>query len=783
MPEYERLYLPTPSRSPIVRFGLCPLTIAAAIGITVWLRPTIGGALFFPPFTAAVVACAWFGGLWPGLLATGAAGVANAYWFAEPFGSWVVAGGDDRLRLAVFVTTAIVLTLVIESRNRAVHRDLEQRARWRVALSSIGDAVIVCDEQGRIQFMNAVSEELTGWRTHEAAGRFLEDVFRIINEDTRTIVEDPVAKVLREGSVVGLANHTLLIRRDGREISIDDSAAPVRDPSGRLLGVILVYRDVTARRANERELDEHSRRMRMQAELLDHAYDAVFVRDASPQILYWNPACADLYGWTEKEALGQNPHDLLRTRFPVSLAEVKRALGAEGHWAGELVHFTRDGREVTVDSRHVVVPAEGEEGPRVLEINRDITDRKRAEETLRRSEERLAALYGEAQEANRLKDEFLATLSHELRTPLNAIRGWAQLLLGGKLAPDAVRRAYETIDRSAQAQTQLITDILDVSRIITGKLRLERAPVDVGALVKDTLDGVRPAVEAKRLQVRYSGADGVRILADRERLQQVFWNLLSNAVKFSKAGGRVDVSVAKMASRLEVKVSDTGVGIRRDFLPHVFERFTQSDASASRHYGGLGLGLAISRHLVELHGGSIAAFSEGEGLGATFVVSLPIQSVVEAEESQATVTPRAAAAEHRVAPSLSGLKVLVVDDEEDAREMLSAVLVQQEAEVVSAASAAEAIMALQRERPAVIVSDVGMPGQDGYVFMRIVRALPAAEGGDTPAVALTAYARSEDRLRALAAGYQQHVAKPVTPAELSAVVAALARRAARGEGE
>jgi signal transduction histidine kinase/ActR/RegA family two-component response regulator len=384
----------------------------------------------------------------------------------------------------------------------------------------------------------------------------------------------------------------------------------------------------------------------------------------------------------------------------------------------------------------------------------------------------------EAEAANRAKDEFLATVSHELRTPLNAIMGWTQILRRGEYDEDALRHAVETIERNSKSQAQLINDILDVSRIITGNLRLEVRPVEVASVIKAAVDTVRPAAEAKEIKIQTlldSGAGPVS--GDAGRLQQVVWNLLSNAVKFTPKGGRVQVRLELADSHLEVIISDTGKGIRQDFLPYVFDRFRQADSSASRTQGGLGLGLAIVRHLVELHGGTVRAYSDGEGEGSTFTVSLPLMLGLP---RQSYVEPLYPADDQVLSseslPSLQGLKVMVVDDEADARELLKAMLRPCGAEVLTASSAAEALESVRRWKPDLIVSDIGMPGEDGYRLIRRIRALEASEGGRTPAIALTAYARSADRVRALASGYQLHVPKPVEVQELAMAIASLAGR-------
>ena len=413
------------------------------------------------------------------------------------------------------------------------------------------------------------------------------------------------------------------------------------------------------------------------------------------------------------------------------------------------------------------------------ELQLEVAERKRAEQERTQLLGREQKAREEAQNANRAKDEFLATVSHELRTPLNAILGWARLLRAGKLDGASVDRALETVERNAKAQAQLIEDLLDVSRVITGKLRLDVRPIELASVIEEAIDSIRPAADAKGIRLlsvldpRASPVSG-----DAGRLQQVFWNLLSNAIKFTSRGGRVQVRLERINSHVEVIISDTGAGISPEFLPHVFDRFRQADGTLTRSYGGLGLGLAIVRHLVELHGGRVWADSQGAGRGATFTVQLPLIALRGVELSRdpervhPTVEGDMPLGDSQV---LKGVRVLLVDDERDALEMLALVLDQSGAEVKSATSAAEALETLKEWKPDVLVSDIGMPGEDGYTLITKVRAREMEHERQIPAVALTAHARTEDRMRALSSGFQMHVPKPVEPAELIMVIASLTR--------
>ena len=383
----------------------------------------------------------------------------------------------------------------------------------------------------------------------------------------------------------------------------------------------------------------------------------------------------------------------------------------------------------------------------------------------------------EADEANRAKDEFLAVLSHELRTPLNAVYGWARMLQSGAVSEERAARALDVIVRQSNVQVQLIDDLLDVSRMITGKMRLDVRPVDVKAVVDQALDAARPAADAKEIRIQaVLDPRAGPVTGDPDRLQQVVWNLVLNAVKFTPTGGRVQVRLQRGDSHVEIVVSDTGQGIAPSVLPYVFDRFRQADSSSRRAHSGLGLGLALVKHLVELHGGSVSAQSPGEGLGATFVVTLPVTPAETSAERVDRGHTGTRSEDGPIFRALKGLRVLVVDDDAEALELASAILNGAGATVRVSASAADALSVVRAWRPDVLVSDIEMPGEDGYSLIRKVRALEPSEGGRTPAVALTAYGRTHDRVLSLTAGYNMHVPKPVDPGELTAIIASVAGR-------
>ncbi|MGH9769039.1 MAG: hybrid sensor histidine kinase/response regulator, partial [Blastocatellia bacterium] len=663
-----------------------------------------------------------------------------------------------------------------------------QREWLQITLSSIGDAVIATDPHGHIRFLNPVAEALTGWTQAEAEGKAMSEVFRIVSEKTGQTAEDPLTKVLRDGQTVGLANHTLLIARDGRETPIDDSGAPIKDQTDNIVGAVLVFRDITERQYAEEELrasEEFNRG------ILESAPDCITALDLDGRLLSMNTP-----GMCLMEIDDPGPfEDAYWIDFwqgaerDAAMAAIETARGGKtGRFQGSCL--TAKGTPKWWDV--IVAPIRDRRGKviKLLSTARDITAQYEVESDRQRIAQERARLLkveqrarAQAEEANRIKDEFLATVSHELRTPMNAILGWANLLRGGNMNDAETSRAFETIERNAAAQSRLIEDLLDVSRIITGKLRLERRTVDIVSVIEAALEAARPAAESKQITVESSLDPEVgRVFADPQRLQQIVWNLLSNAVKFTPRGGRVEVGLSGRESQIEITVRDSGQGINPDFLPYVFDRFRQAEGSTTRKHGGLGLGLAIVRHLVELHGGKVTADSPGESQGAIFTVILPVPSVY----SEAPPEPEAVAydeEEDRLllaqAPSLHGLRVLVVDDEPDARDLLAVVLGQRGALVTTADCAGAALETLSAQPFDVLISDIQMPEVDGYELIRRLRAREAGRGKFTPAMALTAHVRAKDRARVLAAGFQMHISKPVSAAELVIGVGSLAGNSGR----
>lgn len=554
-------------------------------------------------------------------------------------------------------------------------------------------------------------------------------------------------------------------KKDGTVINVEITANRLSF-AGRRAEFVLAQ-DITERKQAETALRISEDRYR---DLVDNSHELICTHDLDGKVLSVNPWAARVLGYPSEVLIGLNIRDSLLPEYRAQFDEYLAVVQAEGSARGVMKVRTATG-EIRLWEYYNTLRTEGVETPIVRGMAHDVTERR---EALKREKE--ARL--EAEAANRVKDEFLSTLSHELRTPLTAIMGWSDLLLHDEVAPRKRRQAIETIARNANSQCQLINDLLEVSRIITGKLRLDFADCHLEAVIQAAVDSVRPTAEAKgvRLQVLLEPDIGP-IFGDRERLQQIVWNLLSNGVKFTRKGGLVQVKLQRINSHVEIVVIDTGVGIKPDFLPYVFERFRQADGSTTRTYGGLGLGLAIVRHLVELHGGTAWAESNGEDQGSTFIVRFP--SKFSAEHAVAPVlAPQAAAfVESRDRKRmLRGLRVLVVDDEFDARTLLTTILEKSGAQVRAVSSTREALDSMPAWKPDVLIADIGMPVEDGYSLIRKVRALPREQGGQTPALALTAYARTEDRIRALSEGYQVHLAKPVDRVELATVIGSLCQK-------
>jgi len=678
-------------------------------------------------------------------------------------------------------------------------------------IQSSDDAIVSKDLNSIVTSWNPAAERMFGYSAQEMIGRSI----RTIIPENRQYEEDEVIARIREGEAVDHFE-TIRRRKDGSLIDISLSISPVRDENGTIVGASKIARDITEP-LRARAVEERNRR---QAAFLSRLTATFGVSLEPRQILsslaelsvpYFADWCAvDLQQSNGPiERLAQAHVDPGKVKLLTEL----RARYENPNTPLSPTHVIRTGEptiQLDVTEDQLVDAAAGD--PERLRLLRALAPMSylclplniqgraigavtmaRADSARHFDEEDVrvaldatsraalavdnARTYEQLQVANQLKDEFLATLSHELRTPLNAILGYSRMLRSGILKEQRRDQALETLERNATSLTQMVEDVLDVSRIAAGKIRLHIQPVDLSSVLLDALATVTPAAEAKgvRLESILESQAGP-VSGDPDRLQQVFWNLLSNAVKFTKRGGRVQLRLQRVNSHVEVTVSDTGIGIREDFLPHLFERFRQGDSTTTRAHGGLGLGLAIARRIVELHGGRIHAFSPGEGQGSTFRVELPVMIVHAEVDAEHRVHPRAEG--HRPAmefPRLPEITVLAVDDDPDALALVREILESAGAKVEIATSVRDALAVIERAVPDVLISDLGMPGMDGYDLIQRIRQMDGT-AREIPAAALTAYARSEDRAKALRLGFEMHLSKPIDPSELIAAVAALARR-------
>lgn len=672
----------------------------------------------------------------------------------------------------------------MEDSSRANAEHLRQsEERFRLLVESIRDhAIFMLDTDGKVLTWNAGAERLKGHRAEEIIGQHFSRFY-----PPEALARGLPAHELEVAKVAGsFEDEGWRLKKDGSLFWANVVITAMREAGGRLVGFAKVTRDLTQRRRHEEDLRRSEERFRLLVEgVPDHA---IFMLDVNGVVATWNMGAQRIKGYAAGEIIGRHfsafyPPDVRESGWPDYELQVAADQGSfvDAGW-----RVRKDG---TTFWASVTITALRDDAGRLIgfaKLTQDLTQRKRAEAVEVAGQERDALLEAErgarmaAQRATRIKDEFLATLSHELRTPLSAILGWTHVLLkaDANLEPKELRRAAEVIDRNARAQVKLIDDLLDLSKIMSGKIGLDLQRISMEDVVQAAVDSCTPSADAKdiRLIARMARPSPI-VNADGARLQQVVWNLLSNAIKFTPRGGQVQIVVERDGPQVGLNVIDNGIGIPATFLPHVFDRFAQKDSSTTRSFGGLGLGLAIAKQLVELHGGTIQANSPGEGAGSTFRIELPAATVPSRSQSEQAVQIKALAppAEAAVTGQLVGVHVFVIDDEPDARHLLRWVLEDRGAKVTDFVAAEDALVALQAARPAVIVSDIGMPRMDGFQFMRTVR---ASERGDEriPALALTAFARAEDREKALLAGFQAHLAKPFNVEECVLLIADLARR-------
>ena len=888
------------SDSAAARYGLAVASVAAATLAMFALYAASGlarGAVPFIFYFVAVIVVALYGGRGPVLLTIALSALTADYFFLGPPRSLTL-DFSDVLQTCIFAAVSLFIAALADRSARAEALARADRESLQTTLRSIGDAVIATDGRGLVRFMNPVAERLTGWPLAEAEGRPLAEVFVIVNEVTRETVESPVAKVLREGRVVGLANHTVLLARDGTEVPIEDSGAPIRDERGRTSGVVLVFHDVTEQRKVERA-------RAFQAAIVESSSEAVIGKTLDGTVTSWNAAAVRMYGYEAEEAVGRHISFIVPEELRGDLEEIlARLAGGERVERAETVRVSKDGGRIDVSL--IVSPVRDPSGRLVgaSTIARDITAQRRAAEERARlarlvehergrlknlvahvpgvvweawgepdeesqridfvsdyveqmlgytvdewlstpnfwlsivhpedteraaaearaifdsreggasqfrwvsrdgtavhveaqsrvildgrgravgmrgvtmditerkaTEERLRELYQRAQEVNRAKDEFLATLSHELRTPLTPVLGWTHMIRSGRLGAAEVAQGVRVIEKNAQSLARLINDLLDMSSILSGKMRIESVPVELSSVLREAAETVRPQADARAVSVEVlaGGPAAAVVSGDRTRLVQVFWNLLHNAVKFSREGGRVRVRVGAADGAARVEVEDDGDGIAPEFLPHVFERFRQADMASTRAHGGLGLGLALVKSFVEAHGGSVRAESGGRGRGSRFTVALPaVESDGGRRDSGDLAVPAGEPCAERQC------RVLLVEDAPDTLEMLKVVFASRGYTTAACATPEEALAVAESGRFDIIVSDIGLPRIDGYELIARLREMPHLRG--VPALALTGYAAQKDAEAALAAGFDAHVPKPVDPADLAERMDQLTRK-------
>jgi PAS domain S-box-containing protein len=659
--------------------------------------------------------------------------------------------------------------LELAAARQALQRRSVDISRLAAVVESSDDAIITKTLDGIIVTWNQGAERVFGYTPEEVIGR---SVTILIPPDH--VNEEPaILARMRRGERV---DHYETVRqhKNGTRIDISLSISPLKDADGRIVGASKIARDITRQKRTEAALRASEQRFRSTA---DSAPALIWMADTSKGCTWLNrswleftrrPMSRELgFGWSEivhvddLDALIQLYDESFAARRPFRI-EI-RLRRHDGNWRWMV---------------NTAVPLFEEEGhlfSGYIGSMIDITEMRRAASDRESLLEAERAARNESERLGRMKDEFLATLSHELRTPLNAVLGWTVLLR--RLSPGSADyvKGLETIERNARAQSRIIEDLLDMSRIISGNVQLDVKPLNLRTVVESAMEALRPSAEAKRLRLSaFLDADAGQVCGDANRLQQVMWNLLTNAAKFTPADGQIQVTLRRQDDHVEVCVRDSGIGIQPDFLPYVFDRFRQADASITREQGGLGLGLAIVKHLVELHGGVVKARSNGVGLGSSFIVCLPLYiSSVDRHE-----TPSGESAQSEIEldstdlPTLESLTALVVDDQPDARDLVGNLIVNRGGRVLLAESAERALEILQREKVDIVISDIGMPGTDGYELIRRIRCLSGAVAR-VPAIALTAYARTVDRQRALLAGFQLHMPKPVEPRELVAGIASL----------
>lgn len=731
-------------RTSLKSYGVGLAVTVLAVLLRWSLDPLLGDALPLVTLFGAVAAAAWLGGyrvaVPVALLGYGAC----LYLFIQPRGDLDLSGRANVVGLIAYLVTCFLIIFFGERARLAHTRATESREVFRVTLRSIGDAVITTDTKACVTYLNEVAEALTGWSHHEALGQPLDRVFQIINEVTRQPVENPAMRALRQGVVVGLANHTVLVKKDGTECPIDDSAAPIRDEQGHVSGCVLIFRDVTARRLNEQERAKQLITARLLASIVESSNDAIISKSLNGIIQSWNAAAERLFGFTAEEAVGRHISIVIPPeRFAEEdqiIASLRAGQRIE-HYETERIR--KDGKRIVVSL--TISPIKNDAGNVVgaSKIVRDITERKRLEDNLR-------VLAADLSENDRRKNEFLATLAHELRNPLAPMSNMLEVLKRSDDNADVLKRAHETIERQLSQMVRLVDDLLDLNRITHDRLELRRSEVELSSVVQQAVEVARPLIDAAGHHLSVELPDEpIYLNADHTRLAQVFGNLLNNSSKYTRPEGNISLVAKRADDEVIVTVKDNGAGIPPDKLASIFEMFMQVEGTAERSQGGLGIGLTLVKRLIEMHGGSIEPRSAGEGMGSEFVVRLPVLSgpAIAAEDGT------------EVARKSVPRRILIVDDNRDSAVSLALLLEITNNETHLAHDGLEALDAMDKHRPEVVLLDIGLPKLNGHEVCRRVREQPW--GKDIVIIALTGWGQENDRRKSQEAGFDGHLVKPV----------------------
>src|SRR5215210_972288 len=716
-------------RSSLKTYAIGFTALALAVILRWLLDPILGDALPLVTLFGAVAAAVWLGGYRLALPVTLLGYIGCHYFFIPPRGHLDLTGAGTVVGLVAYLFTCALIIVFGEAARIAEARAHRRREVFQVTLRSIGDAVITTDNEGRITYLNEVAESVTGWSHNDALGQPLERVFDIVNEITLQPVENPATRALREGVVVGLANHTVLIKKDGQQCPIDDSAAPIRDEHGHVSGCVLIFRDVTAQRLAQRDKANQLLTAQLLASIVASSNDAIIAKSLDGIIQSWNAAAERLFGFTAEQAVGRHISLVIP---PERIAEEDQIVASLR--AGQRIeHFETE--RVRSDGQHIPVsltisPVKDAFGNVIgaSKIVRDFTERKRLEDDLRR-------LAADLSELDRRKNEFLATLAHELRNPLAPMSNMLQVVKHANGDGEILTRAHETMERQLGQMVRLVDDLLDLNRITHDRLELRRSEVELSSVIHQAVEVSRPLVDAAGHQLIVElPEEPIYLNADGARLSQVFGNLLNNSSKYTTPKGTISLSAERMDGEVVVTVKDNGAGIPADKIDRIFDMFMQVDGASEQAQGGLGIGLTLVKRWTQRHGGSIAVKSGGEGQGSEFTVRLPVLSraTVLSEPVTNTGSPT-----HR--------RILIVDDNVDSADSLAMLLGITGNKTYTAHDGVEAVEAIEKHRPEVVLLDIGLPRLNGDQVCRRVR--EKSWGKDIVMLALTGWGQDDDRRR------------------------------------